>query len=93
MSYTIQYGPSMKAEKKRPMPRVSIFLVVVILAAAGAAARFLPEQLKHTLFPWSQPVVQEAFAEFRCDVREGEAFEDAFTAFCREILSHAPQVQ
>lgn len=97
MSYSIHYGPAGTADhlkKKSRLGMVGAAVVILVCAAAfGCALPSQVQQLRQVLFPWAEPAVQEAFEEFREDVRQGESFKEAAAAFCLEILDEAEQAQ
>ena len=93
MGYTIRYGPEPKAVKQRRMRNSRIWVFAAMLALTVIlASYFYPVEmqlLKESLFPWTQPSVKAAFAEFLTDLRSGDTLHDAATAFCLEIIENA----
>lgn len=94
MSYTIQYGPSGKAEaewnssrtKRKRRTAAAILLAVVaigVLLLGGA------DRVRDFLIPGDPEVTKAAFAQFTENIRQGEPVGDAITAFCREIIDNA----
>ena len=90
MSYSIRYGPEIP--ESVPVHATAfgwIGVLIVFLVCAAALAYAAPEQMAHlreAMFPWEQPVVQEAFVEFRYDMDAGAEFQDALRDFCRQLL-------
>lgn len=93
MGYTIHYGPAPKIVKQRRIRSLRIWVITALLALTIILANhFRPEEmqlLKESLFPWTQPAVKAAFAEFMADLRSGDTLHDAAAAFCLEIIDNA----
>ncbi len=90
MSYTIRYGPVNTNSCKKKSGWFGIIGAVLILTVCLLAVSwYLPQQarqFREALLPWTRSEVLSAFSEFRRDVIEGEPFNDALTAFCRDII-------
>ena len=93
MGYTIHYGPEPKVAKLRHKHHGGIWIIAAMLALTVMIANyFRPEEmrlLKEALFPWTQPAVKAAFAEFVTDLRQGDTLHDAAAAFCIEVIENA----
>ena len=93
MSYKISYGESTKKIKNglkfgRRLPT----LAGIVLLLAIMARFFYPEetnQLTEALFPLTSDSSQQALEVFAENIKAGESFGDAVTAFCQEILNDA----
>lgn len=94
MSYRISYGPKTPKRYYRPKLRK----MPLILSAAVLCSMFIinicfPAQtqaIKHKLLPWTTPESKAAISTMLNDIQEGASYEDAITAFCREILNGVP---
>ncbi len=93
MGYSIQYGPIKHKQRSRGMGG---WIVLVSVAGLFLSFYFLqltfPEeiqQIQYSLFPWTQPKVTEAFAQFTQNVINGESIVRAATEFGKVILDAA----
>ena len=93
MSYKISYwNPQYKA---KGISKSGVWLVIaagIVLALAISARIFHPEetkQLAEALFPLTRASSQEALEGFTQNIKAGESFGDAVTAFCLEIINEA----
>ena len=93
MGYTIHYGPEPKAARLQQKHHYGIWIIAALLALTVVLANyFRPEEmqlLKEALFPWTQPAVKAAFAEFVTDLQQGDTIHDAAAAFYLEIIENA----
>lgn len=91
MSYKISYGN--ESEKPKITGRKWRLVIVSLVIALAIVARFVfPEdtkQLTEALFPLTGDSVQAALEVFAQNIRAGESFNDAATAFCLEIIDDA----
>ena len=90
MAYQIQYEP----EKNRKYPvrlQRKKSVVVPILVAVVLVMCFAICRKTGVLIPGDPQVTAEAFSQMVDMVREGERMEDAFSAFCDEVLEHGTQ--
>lgn len=90
MSYKISYGePSQKAlHSSFRLPVVA----GLVLTLAILARIFYPDatkQLTEALLPVTSDSSQKAMEVFVENIKAGESFGDAVTAFCQEILNDA----
>ncbi len=93
MGYLIRYGEAVP--KSVPVKAVRygvLFAVLALLVCSAAAGCLIQGNLREALFPWNQESVQNAFAEFREELREGEPFGDSFEDFCRDVIADAQKV-
>ncbi len=93
MSYRIEYGPDIPPQyrEKSTSGRLQTMICVFLLLFALLVRQFFPAgtmALRTFLLPGSPSVTQQALDELVRDVHDGEAFGDAFTAFCEQIISH-----
>lgn len=93
MAYKISYG-AMPGKSKSKQNRLPLRLAAGVFAIVLAITlRFLyPEETRrfsNALFPMTAASSQEALAAFAENIRAGESFGDAATAFCQEILDDA----
>lgn len=98
MGYTIQYGPSGKAEtawrgrrKKKTRIRISLVLLAAVCAFGVLAGGV--EKVWEFLIPGDPEITKAAFMQFTEDIRQGGSVGEAITAFCREIIDNAEIVQ
>ena len=91
MSYSIYYGPEQyKPVNSGWVGKIGAAIIVTVCAlAVGFGIPKLSTELRHRLFPWTQPVVQQAFSVFCDDIEDGERFSDAIADFCVEVLQNA----
>lgn len=97
MSYSIRYdsdNPNFKQQKKPIFGLIGAILVIMVCATAiGWAIPQQVKQFKETLMPWKRAEVQAAFSELQDELRQGQPFEDAVTAFCLEIIHDSVQTK
>ena len=90
MSYKISYGGTAEKNTGRRRAKVGLLVASVVVGILGAMARFwYPEetkQLMEALFPLTSDSSQQALRVFSENIRAGESFGDAVTAFCWEII-------
>ena len=90
MSYKISYGETPQTAVHFPFRLPVVAGLVLILAIL--ARIFYPDatkKLTDALFPLTSESSQEALEVFAENIKEGESFGDAMTAFCLEILNDA----
>lgn len=93
MAYRIDYSTGqpkrqkLSALNKTAATKVSgiiaAFLLLAVLVSLGG------EQIKDFLLPGDPEITETALQEMAVDIREGEGFRDAFTAFCQKIIDGA----
>jgi len=92
MSYRITYGPEQDSTLRRKF-QLHLPVAAVLAVLLAIVIRFTyPEetkQLAETLFPLTSAASQEALEAFSQNIRAGESFGDAITAFCLEIINEA----
>ena len=82
MSYKIVYG-----EVKQPVKKdMSVMILAVFVAILWVC--FLFPKTRAQIFPWTNEYAVEAFSDFRNDLQAGTSFEDAFLAYCRDIVAY-----
>ena len=93
MSYKISYGAMSKKTRNKPIFRLKLPVIAgAVLAFAITARVFWPQQTKQlaeALFPLTKASSQEALEVFARNIKAGESFGDAVTAFCQEIIHEA----
>lgn len=93
MSYKISYGETDRRTAKRQKTHfLRPAMAVLIIATAIALRLFYPEETKkltETLFPLTSASSQKALEVFSQNIKAGESFGDAVTAFCLEIIDEA----
>lgn len=92
MSYSIQYGTSRYdskiVDKKKRWLVMSICLLCVAVLICAVFSEQISDLRRHIL-PFFEPQVQAAFEQMAVQIGDGVEFQDAATAFCREILFEA----
>jgi len=90
MGYMIRYGTDGQDHLKQRKKALTVAGIVIAIALCYFLFAWnCPEyaqRLSEALFPWLQPEVQQAFGEFREDIREGVPFVDAVEDFCANLL-------
>ena len=82
MAYKIVYG-----EVKQPVKKdISLWILTVFVAILLSCA--ISPELRAKVFPWTNEYAVEAYSDFRLDLQEGTTFEDAFLAYCRDIIAY-----
>jgi hypothetical protein len=95
MAYNIRYV-SFGEEKKQPKDTqlrnkiTASLLVLVLLIGAMTIKHGGLRWVTEYLLPGDPAVTAAALEGMVLDLREGENLYDAVTAFCREIMEHAP---
>lgn len=93
MSYKISYGdPAGKAMQRSSFRLRLPAAAGIVLALAILARIFYPneaKQLTEALFPLTSAASQEALEVFAQNIKAGESFRNAVTAFCLEIIEDA----
>lgn len=94
MAYQINYGAPQPKEYKRGLRKTRVKLVavgVLFLLVLGIRLVFpgTGKKLREFLLPGMTGETVAAFQVMVEDVRTGTSFEDAVTAFCREIIANA----
>lgn len=98
MSYTIQYTQTKKtAVGKRRNGRGRGWIAAALLLILALVARLMWPQVgeyaQKLLLLGVSDQNEEAVTAFIQDVRGGEDFSDALTAFCREVLQNGQTVE
>lgn len=92
MAYQISYSGTAVKQSIEERPVISKFLGRIILTACICLAAVIAlsnESVQQILIPGEDAVTKEAFHIFVEELRNGEDFRDAATAFCREIIDIA----
>ena len=91
MSYKISYDNASGKDKIRLNSRNWLLVAAGIVLTLVVSARVLyPEKTKQfmeALFPLTSDSSQEALEVFAENIKAGESFGDAVTAFCLEIIN------
>lgn len=98
MSYTIQYTQTKKAAAgKRRNGRGRGWIAAALLLALALVVRLMWPQVgeyaQKLLLLGVSDQNEEAVTAFIQDLRGGEDFSDALTAFCREVLQNGQTVE
>ena len=93
MSYRIEYGPEFpkKYRKNNQVSRVKAFTAAFLLLFTILVRSFFPagtEKLRQLILPPEASLVQTGFDDFLSSMRSGKPMGDAFTVFCKQIVSH-----
>ena len=93
MAYRIEYGSAVPTQYiKKPKPqRLQILTAVCLLVFSLFVRQHFPagmQKLRQLLLPGTLTVTQEALDGLMGDLRNGENFTSAFTAFCEYIIDH-----
>lgn len=92
MSYKISYGEMSKKSIKNKRSRWLLPAALAAVVLAIGIRFFYPDatkQLTEALFPLTSASSQEALEVLSQNLKAGESFSDAVTAFCREIIYEA----
>ena len=94
MAYRIRYisfGEEKKAEGRRNWKTLLAGLLVAMLLIGAMFVKIgeLPFVMEY-LLPGDPSVTAAALDGMVEDLKEGESIKNAVTAFCREIIEHAP---
>lgn len=89
MGYEIRYGPKI-SQKRKTVGLLPIAAAVVVVLALGVRTLFPDAAVKawQLILP-ADTETQAAFQTMVDSVRAGEAFGEAVTAFCQEIIENA----
>lgn len=91
MSYKISYGN--ESEKSKITGRIWRPAIAGLVLSLAIMARFVfpkdTKQLTEALFPLTSESVQTALEVFTENIKAGESFNEAATAFCLEIIDEA----
>lgn len=96
MAYNIRYV-SFGEEKKQPKDtqwrkRISAGLLVVVLLIGAMTVKHRGLRwVTDYLLPGDPAVTAAALEDMVTDLKAGDNLYDAITAFCREIMEHAPK--
>lgn len=94
MGYRIEYGQTVKKEtisefsKFRNKKSVA-YTAVIIVTTMMLLLCFRSEKIRSFLLPGDPAVTEQALNTFTEQIRAGEQFRDAATAFCHEIIAGA----
>lgn len=90
MSYTIWYGESPAEKRRKKLRKYRKYVVAAVLLAVltVGTARVPWQQLRQRLLP-AEAV--SAFSELTENLRNGQPFGEAVTAFCQEIVDGAKE--
>ena len=91
MGYRIVYGPETGGRQIADKPRIRLRVMtgIMLLIGCGAVRIFWPEGtelLRRFLVPGEPTLTEQAFGTLVADLRMGEAFSEAVTAFCRTVV-------
>ena len=93
MGYKIEYGCHGRSRFckpiRKPIPKWCVAAGCVCLVVASIAFGWQSEQVRDLLIPGDPEVTAAAFALFIEELRSGEGFREAVTAFCTEVLKNA----
>ena len=93
MSYKIFYGEKSKSARKERRSGIHVPIAAVFILLAAMLARMIypaeTKQITEALFPLTNADTQTALEVFAQNIKEGESFSDAVTAFCLEIIDEA----
>ena len=94
LSYRIEYGPAITPQyqtkpKRRARHRVltALWLLIFVLLVKQCFPSGV-QTLRQLLLPASHSITQQALDQLVMEVRDGESFGQAFTAFCQQIIAH-----
>lgn len=93
LSYRIEYGPAIPPQyrQKPKFLRLQVMTALFLLLFVLIVRQYFPagvRTLRQLLLPIHPSVTQQALDELVIDIRDGESFGNAFTAFCVQIISH-----
>lgn len=93
MAYRIEYGPAVppKYQRKPALLRIQTMTAAFFLIFVLIISQFFPTGtavLRQYIQPSEPTVTQAAFSGLLADIRNGIALQDAFTAFCVQIISY-----
>lgn len=93
MAYRVEYGPAIptKYQKKPVSHRIRSMTAAFLLGFVFLVSQFFPAGtavLRHYILPAAPTVTEAALRDLMSDIREGVSLNDAFTAFCVQIISH-----
>ncbi len=95
MAYQIQYDPALKKKypktAKQRATKQQIFtaatlLVMILLLATNPTTK---AAIRYFLIPGDPGITSAAFDGLLQDIKDGENWGDAVTAFCEEIIENA----
>ena len=91
MSYRIVYGPEIKTpgKGKSSQRKRIIFALCIGFLIIAARSTGIDEVLLHWLIPGEPAITEAAFLGLLDRIQNGDAFSEAITVFCREILAGA----
>ena len=93
MSYKISYGTMSGKTRNKAIFRFRIPVIAGVVLILATTVRLLcpqqTKQLTEALFPLTKASSQEALEVFAQNIKAGESFGDAVSAFCQEIIHEA----
>ena len=92
MSYSLRYGVCRYDSHPPSKRKKALVLAASALALVIALQLIFPAQmaqLRERALPFLEPNVRQALGKMTASIEEGERFEDAAAAFCREIIHDA----
>lgn len=92
MAYQISYSGTVVKQSFQERSVKSKFLgrmILTICICLAAVIALNNESVQHFLIPGDEAVTKETFHAFIGELRNGEDFREAATAFCREIIDAA----
>lgn len=89
MSYSISYGHKGKQNTPKNRPKMKLAVLILVGAAACLLWPQVGDTVRNLLFPWLDEPTVSAFSDMVTQIGEGTNVAEAFTAFCREIMSNA----
>ena len=92
MAYQISYSGTVvkqSFQEKTVIPKFLGRMILTVCICLAAVIAMNNEAVQEFMIPGNAAVTKEAFHAFVGELRNGEDFRDAATAFCREIIDAA----
>ena len=94
MAYRIQYGsdPKFKTHWDRPFRKHRTAIISAIIAAVLLICATVPQVqrgIRELILPGDPSITEAALTAFVDNLKTGEPMDEAFAAFCRDIISNA----
>lgn len=86
MAYQISYSENSIVKKVKFVRKLPVKWIVCFIALLLAAGLLQMESLQNFLIPGDPTETKAAFSAFTQELREGERFQDAAAAFCRQLI-------
>ena len=81
MAYEIIYAEQLHRKEK-------IFWLPIALVIAIILGCMMPRGVRDQIITWAREDAVQAFSDFRSDLLDGVAFEDAFLEYCMDIVDN-----